>query len=126
MEKAAEETMKVAKIRKAVGQLFRFLRTQKGLTQKQVAERMGCSRPNVAQFEIDGVDGIGAIFSFCAALEISVRDFFVILPSMIDSGGEFRIHPRKMLEILKKDIETVCEKRGVKTEVTIVTKILSE
>lgn len=116
---------KVIKFRKIIGQTLRFLRTQKRLTQIQVAKKMGCSRPNVTQFENDGLDSMGIIFSFCEAMGVDVREFFAILPAMVDSNGEFRVHPKRLLEILRKDIEDVCEKRGVKAEVSIVTRILS-
>jgi len=44
---------------------------------------------------------------------------------MISRNGSFHIQPRKLAEILKKNIEDTCDGKGVKAEVSIVTRILA-
>lgn len=114
---------KIKQVRKIIGGLFGELRKDKELSQREVAEKANCTRPNISQLESLGINSIDTIIGLSEVLEVDLADFFFLLSESLRSENKERSVSLRMLESnLKKRAEAIkdfCDRQGIKCEVSI-------
>jgi len=82
-----------------IGKALAILRQQKGLTQAQLADRCGMSRPQVSRYESRReLMKLETLEKILAALRVEPDDFFRFLSSLDEFGGPREIRERDRID----------------------------
>jgi transcriptional regulator with XRE-family HTH domain len=116
----------VGSCRRLAGEVLRQVREEKGLSQKVLAQKLGCSRPNVTQSEAT-VDQIGVIVYHCHALGVSLDYFFSLLAEKVGKVEEIALdlpktegeNLKKVTSQIRRETAIVCQQNGLRADITV-------
>ena len=74
----------------ALSNLVRQTRQARGLTQKQLAERLGTKKPNIARLESAAGTSFDALFQALYAMQVSPREIAASLEGIALKGSELK------------------------------------
>lgn len=122
---------------KTTGQLIREARNAKGLSQKELAERLGVSQARIGQYENDsGSMRINTVMSIAKALNVPYIDLMTETDMVIsaidaicrDSSKEFNINPEDIfndLEIMMLEAFDLLNQEGQKIAIERIKELSS-
>jgi len=84
--------------KRVIGRKIKLARIARGLSQTELCEKTGISRPTLTKLEREGTDDSGYIESLSKALEINVIDL-----EGESNGGDFK--PSKLMEMLEQALQ---------------------
>lgn len=100
------------------GQITKEIRSQKGMTQGELAKKVNCSSSNITQFETRGIDSVGVIFDLCEAMNIDIATFFGMLSSMLEKNPILST-PKSIKSTLREEIKNICKRENVVAKITV-------
>lgn len=86
-----------------VGRFIAEARRAKGMTQRQLAEKLCVSDKAVSKWETGGVAGSFALLPLCAALEIGLND--LLSGERVSEGDYRRRAEENMVDLMKENQE---------------------
>jgi|GEM_PF-3904933 len=106
--------------KKAAAELMKEIRIEKGLTQDQLADRLGCNRSAIAHSETDGgISKVETIVEFCNALETDFVEFLTRLAVRLSQGKD-TVSLEQIREKLDRGAKELCQREGLQCIVNIV------